>query len=252
MENLDRRVTGERRQSEVYKRTSASVYLKEIIYGGVDGTITTFAVVAGFSGAAISNEATTQLSFATVLLFGVANLFADGVSMGLGDFLSVRSEQGLYTSIRAKERRESMRNAETEALATKNILLEKGFLEYDADTLTDIFRKNDRYWVDFMMTNGLEIQDPRGESPVYTGLATFLSFLVFGFIPLLPFVVTSSFDPQVVFEFSSIGAGLALVTLGILKWKIIGTNIFKSVGEIVLVGGAAASIAFFVGTLFTL
>ena len=59
------------------------VHLKELVYGGVDGIVTTFAVVAGFNGAQVDATVTTALSTATVLLFGIANLFADGVSMSL-------------------------------------------------------------------------------------------------------------------------------------------------------------------------
>jgi len=79
--------------NEEHQQSPFADYFREIIYGGIDGIITTFAVVAGFSGAALSSDTTTQLSFLVVLLFGLANLFADGVSMGLGSFLSVRSEQ---------------------------------------------------------------------------------------------------------------------------------------------------------------
>lgn len=229
-----------------------SAYLKEVIYGGIDGIITTFAVVAGFSGAAFSNESTTQLSFLVVLLFGLANLFADGVSMGLGNFLAVRSEQGLYKSLRAREEQDSLSNEEGEAEETKAILIRRGFSEKDAQTLTDIYKKNDQYWVDFLMNNELKIPDPTSENPFYTGLATFTAFIFFGFIPLIPFIVMSSFDPQTVFQFSTVGAGIALVLLGVLKWRIIGRDLFTSVFEVVIIGGVAASIAFLVGTLFTL
>ena len=228
-----------------------SAYLKEVVYGGIDGIITTFAVVAGFSGAALSNESTTQISFLVVLLFGLANLFADGVSMGLGNFLAVRSEQGLYNTLRAKEERDSLCNADGEADETKRILIQRGFSEEDAVTLTAIYKKNDPYWVDFLMSNELKMSDPTGENAVYTGLVTFFAFVSFGSVPLVPFVVMGSFDPKTVFWFSTGGAGVALVILGVLKWRIVGTGLLRSVGEIVLVGSVAASVAFFVGTLFT-
>ena len=226
--------------------------MKELIYGGVDGTITTFAVVAGFSGASFSNESTTQLSFVMVLLFGLANLFADGASMGLGNFLAVRSEKSLYSTIRAKEEKESVDNEDLEAEETKVILMERGFSESDAQTLTSIYKKNDPYWVDFLMINEVKISDPSEENPLYTGLATFLAFICFGFIPLIPFVAFGSFAESTAFEFSALGAGISLVLLGICKWEIIGTGLMKSVGEIVIVGSVAASIAFLVGSFFTL
>lgn len=236
-----------------HKRSKASAYLKELIYGGVDGSITTFAVVAGFSGAAFSNETTTQLSFLVVLLFGLANLFADGVSMGLGNFLAVSSEQSLYKSIREREEREAMCNEDIEAEDTKTILIERGFSPKDAATLTEIYRKNDPYWVDFLMNNELKISDPSEEKPIYTGFATFSSFIFFGFIPLLPFMILHSFTSQTVFLFSAVGTFMSFVLLGVLKWEIIGNvRLYKSVGEIVLMGGVAALIAFGVGSLFTI
>ena len=59
-------------------------YLAEVIYGANDGIVTTFAVVAGVAGAALSPS--------IVLVLGAANLFADGFSMGMSNFLSRRSE----------------------------------------------------------------------------------------------------------------------------------------------------------------
>lgn len=233
-----------------HKFSPVSVYLKEVIYGGVDGIITTFAVVAGFSGAALSGDTTTQLSFLVVLLFGLANLFADGVSMGLGNFLAVRSEQSRYCSIYAKERHESKHNGEEEVEETQTILMKKGFTEADAATLASIYRKNERYWVDFMMSHELKIPDPTDENPYYTGFATFVSFVFFGTIPLIPFMIMGSYDPQIVFYCSASSAFLALILLGFLKGNVVGTGRMRSIGEVVLVGGVAASIAFMVGTFF--
>lgn len=235
-----------------HKQSPFSSYLREVIYGAVDGIITTFAVVAGFSGAALSSDTTSQLSFAVVLLFGLANLFADGVSMGLGNFLAVRSEQGLYRSLRIREKDSSLENGSREAEETVQALIEKGFSESDAKTLTDIYRKNEPYWIDFILNNELKIPNPMDESPFSTGLATFIAFITFGFIPLLPFVVLDSIDPATVFKISAIGAFVALVVLGIFKWKIVGTNAFKSILEVVVIGSMAATVAFFVGSLFAL
>lgn len=225
-------------------------YFKEVIYGGIDGIITTFAVVAGFSGAALSNDSTTQLSFMVVLLFGLANLFADGVSMGLGNFLSVRSEQDLYKAARKKEAEEVRHNATMEYEETITILMQKGYTETDATAMADLYRKNEAYWIDFMMTHELELSDPRGENPVVNGLTTFTSFLIFGSIPLIPFMLFGSGDPQTIFYYSVAGTFVALITLGLLKWKIVGSALRNSLFEVVLVGSVAASVAYFVGTFF--
>lgn len=60
-------------------------YLRDLVYGANDGIITTFAVVAGVSGGALSVKA--------VLVIGVANLLADGLSMGVGNYLAIVSHE---------------------------------------------------------------------------------------------------------------------------------------------------------------
>jgi len=235
-----------------HQRSPFAEYIKEVIYGGIDGIVTTFAVVAGFSGAAFSNETTTQLSFMVVLLFGLANLFADATSMGLGNFLSVRSEKDLYNTARAKEQLEVQTNTHMEYQETITILMQKGYSEGDATAMADLYKKNEDYWVDFMMNHELEMPDVRDENPIYTGLVTFLSFLVFGSIPLLPFMVPIETTASTAFELSILGTFTALVLLGLLKWRVVGAGIWKSLFEVVIVGVVAAGIAFFVGTLFTL
>ncbi len=238
--------------AEEHSHSLFADYFKEVIYGGIDGIITTFAVVAGFSGAALSNETTTQLSFVVVLLFGLANLFADATSMGLGNFLSVRSEQALYQKARKREEREIKESHDFEHEETITILIQKGFSEADACKLADIYRTNEEYWVDFMMRYELGLADPRTENPIHTGLATFTSFLMFGAIPLLPFILPITTSAGFAFKLSILGTFVALVSLGLLKWRVIGAKLWPSLFEVLIVGGVAAIIAFTVGSFFNL
>ena len=92
--------------------------IKEIVYGGNDGIVTTFAVIAGFTGAYSSTNTTLNLSMLSVLLFGLANLFADGAAMGLGSFLSLRAEKSVYHDFKEKERYEIEHNPEMEKAET--------------------------------------------------------------------------------------------------------------------------------------
>ena len=225
-------------------------YFKEVIYGGIDGIVTTFAVVAGFACAALSSNDVTQLSFAVVLLFGLANLFADAASMGLGSFLSVRSEKDLYHVKRGQELDEMRSNPELEIKETIDVLVAKGFSAADAQTLASIYKGNEDYWLDFMMNHEHEMPDPRSENEVFTGIATFTSFMIFGSIPLLPFMVLSSGDAATTFTYSCIGTFIALITLGLLKWRVIGSKLGASLFEVVAVGGTAAVLAYYVGTFF--
>lgn len=225
-------------------------YFQEVIYGGIDGIVTTFAVVSGFAGAALTSDSTTQLSFLVVLLFGLANLFADAASMGLGNFLSVRSEKDLYHATREAERQKLHTDAQTERADTIRIMQAKGFSEADATTLADIYRHNEEYWLDFIMQHELELADPRGEREIFTGLATFFSFMIFGAVPLLPFMLRESGDPATAFVYSALGTFGALILLSLLKWRVIGAKLGSSLTEVVLVGGTASILAYFVGTFF--
>ena len=253
MNTLDRRLEIlDQHLQEEHKQSPFADYFKEVIYGGIDGIITTFAVVAGFTGAALSEDATTQLSFMVVLLFGLANLFADGVSMGLGNFLAVRSDKDLYMRSHKKEADEIKDNPEYEYQETITILMKEGYCEADATTMADLYRKNEPYWTTFMMNHELSMPDVRGENPIYTGLATFFSFLVFGVIPLLPFILQGDGNAQTTFIYSCLGTFAALLALGVLKWRVVGERLQSALMEVLLVGGAAAVVAYFVGTFFAL
>jgi vacuolar iron transporter family protein len=222
-------------------------YLKEIVYGGNDGIVTTFAVVAGFTGAQAGTAIPTY-SFLTVLLFGLANLFADGASMGLGNFLSVRSEQDSYKKQQKKELYEIRHHPEMELKETIQILINKGYDEKDAAEMARLYSKNERYWLQFMMDQELELPNPTGEKPHLTALATALAFITFGFIPLSPYLFTQ--NTTLAFSYSLAATATALILLGLLRWRVTKESLARSVLEIVTVGGLAAAIAFTVGSFF--
>lgn len=222
-----------------------STYLKEIVYGGNDGIITTFAVVAGFSGA---QAQITSLPVFVVLLFGFANLAADGVSMALGNFLSTRSEQDVYKMYKDKELHEIRTNKEQEIVESIEILTKRGFSETQAKDLVKIYATNEKYWLEFMMNDELSLPNPEGEKPERMALVTFFSFVSFGLIPLLPYVFLPNAPEH--FLYSCISTLGALLLLGILRFKVTGQSWVRSIGETLLLGTTAASIAYLVGTWF--
>lgn len=231
---------------EEHKMSPLTEYLKEIVYGGVDGIITTFAVVAGFTGA--NSGSVVQYSFITVLLFGFANLFADAASMGLGNFLSIQSEKDVYKSEKEKELKEMQNNKKMEMAETVHILQNKGFSKKNAETLTKIYVQNEKYWLNFMMEQELEIPNPESTNPFYTGFATFFSFIVFGFIPLAPYLIVNAV--YIAFAFSVASTLFALVLLGFLRWRATKEKMQRSIGEVVLLGSISAVVAFMVGSFF--
>lgn len=229
---------------EEHKITPFSAYLKEIVYGGNDGIITTFAIVAGFAGAQAN---LIQLPVYTVLLFGFANLFADGVSMALGNLLSIRSEQDVYANEKSKEMHEIKHNTEMERIESVQILITRGFTKPQAEQLISIYMTNPKYWVDFMMNQELELPNPEKDNPSMMSLVTFISFVCFGFIPLTPYVF---FHGSSLFIASIFTTAIALFLLGVMRWRISKQSFIRSVGEMLLLGGAAAIVAYVVGTLF--
>lgn len=229
-----------------HKISPFSQYLREIVYGGTDGIVTTFAVVSGFSGAAAMGNG--GLPALAVLLFGFANLFADAASMGLGNFLSIRSNQDVYREEERKELHEIKNNPKMEIEETIEILKEKGYSGADAQEMAKLYSKNEKYWLDFMMSQELERANPERDNPYLTGLATFLSFISFGFLPLIPYILTAGQKVDFIIPCSISLFGLLL--LGLLRYKVTKESVFRSIGETVLLGSVAGGIAYLVGTFF--
>ena len=221
-------------------------YIRQIVYGGIDGIVTTFAVVAGFAG--LAAEGTAEVGVLAVLLFGLANLFADATSMGLGEFLSARSEQDVYRAVRAKERREIETSPAQEKAETIQILKAKGVRPDDAEAMSDILLRNPEMMADFMMQYEIGLADTTDERPWLNGLVTFCSFIVLGSVPLLPYILAGAGTE--VFLVSCAATFAALVALGILRWSVSLESLARCVGETLLVGGACAVVAFGVGLAF--
>lgn len=230
-----------------HHRTVFSQYLREIVYGGNDGIVTTFAVVAGFTGAQ-KDPATSAVPMISVLLFGLANLFGDGLSMSLGSFLSLRSDQDVYRNEKAKEYDEIVHEPHHELAETIEILRRKKFSDNDAKTIASLYRKNESYWTEFMMKDELDMPNPENEKPLFVALSTFSSFVFFGFIPLLPYV--AKFSHVNLFSYSLIFTAIALFLLGLLRSTVARQRPIRGIIETLLVGGVSASAAYFVGSFF--
>lgn len=216
-------------------------YLGEFVYGGIDGSVTTFAVVAGAAGAGLESS--------VVIILGFANLIADGFAMSVGSYLSTKSERENYDKHKKIEYWEVDHLPEKEREEVREIYQSKGFegelLEQVVDTIT---ADKDR-WVDVMMKEELEMSEST-KSPIAMGAVTFLSFQLFGLIPLLVYVwdYLNPLDLSL-FTYSSILTGLTFGLIGYLKAVVNQTKTLRSVIETLLLGGAAAALAYFVGDL---
>jgi len=225
-------------------KTVFSLYLKQIVYGGIDGIVTTFAVTAGFTGASfVSGDMSISMPISIVLIFGIANLFADGVSMGIGEFISSRAEKNNYEKEYKNEITEIKKNKEYEIKETIFLLKEKGFNDDDAKSIVNLYKKNPNYWANFMVNYEIGIFNDN-ESPLKKSLATISSFIFFGFIPLISYIF--SFKTNI-FISSIIFSMIALIVLGYLRARVTKEGNIKSIIEILFLGSVAGGIAFFVG-----
>jgi VIT1/CCC1 family predicted Fe2+/Mn2+ transporter len=221
----------------------SSEFLREIVYGGNDGIVTTFAVVAGFAGAGATGVA--AVGGVAVLLFGLANLLADATSMALGAFLSARSQADMYRATRARELSEIHERPELERAELFEILRSKDVPEADIHAFAALYQRNPELLADFMMQNEIGMVDPSDCNPVLDAVATFLSFLTFGVIPLIPYFLLA--PDQTTFQWSVLATFVALVLLGLLRWNVTVESVMRCVTETVAIGSLCAVIAYAVG-----
>lgn len=217
--------------------------LRQIVYGGNDGIVTTFAVVAGFAGAGA--EGAAQIGTIAVILFGLANLFADATAMGLGEFLSSRSERDVYRATRNQELKLIRSEPGSERAEIIALLAARDVSGQDAEALADELMKHPNLLADFMMSYEYGMANPEDENPARNAVFTFVSFLIFGVIPLIPYFLS---DPTpAVFIQSVVATFFALLALGVLRVAVTGEQPIRSIAETLLIGGTCALVAYVVG-----
>lgn len=217
-------------------------YLKDLVFGAMDGTVTTFAMVAGVAGAGADVR--------IALVLGLANLFADGFSMASGNFLSARTVRDELENARRMEERHIDLVPDGEREEVRQIFQAKGFSGEILDEIVRIITRNRKRWVETMLVeeHGLPLET---HSPRMTALVTFFAFCVAGAVPLVPLLFyMDSKMTDTVFWLSITGTAAGFVLVGILKSFVLKTNTIRSVLETVILGGLAASIAFAVGYIF--
>jgi VIT1/CCC1 family predicted Fe2+/Mn2+ transporter len=215
-------------------------YLGEFVYGGIDGSVTTFAVVAGAAGA--------NLDSAVVIILGFANLIADGFSMSIGSYLSTKSQREQYEKHKNIEYWEVEHLPEKEEQEIRDIYQAKGFEGELLEAVVKKITEDKHRWVDVMMKEELEMAE-ENKSPWTMGLVTFLSFLTMGFIPLLIYVWDFIYPVQRdLFFISSVLTGICFLGIGWLKSLVNETSRIRSIMETLLLGGAAAVLSYLVGS----
>ncbi len=214
-------------------------YLGEFVYGGIDGSVTTFAVVAGAAGA--------DLSSAIVLILGFANLIADGFAMSIGAYLSTRSEQQNFDKHRAVEMWEVENMPEAEREEVRDIFKAKGLEGELLEQVVEVICSDKDRWVDVMMKDELDmIREKRSAFTI--GATTFASFVIVGLIPLVVYVIDYIRGLESdLFLMAGILTTVAFTIIGFLKAIVTQTSKIKGIAETLLLGATAAAVAYYVG-----
>ena len=224
---------------EIAKRLAAGPrvsYIRDWVYGGIDGTVTTFAVVAGVVGADLSTKA--------LLILGAANLFADGFSMAAANFSGTKAEMEEYEQVRRMEERHVEFAPEGEREEVRQIFRAKGFKGEALESAVNVITEKRERWIETMMTeeHGLP---PISRSPGRAALTTFLAFLACGSIPLVPFVLGL---PATV-EASTVMTGLTFFSIGSMRSRWSPAPWWRAGLETFAIGISAAAMAYVVGVI---
>jgi vacuolar iron transporter family protein len=216
-------------------------YLREFVYGGIDGAVTTFAVVAGGYGA--------NLDPGILIILGFANLLADGFSMSVGAYLSAKSERDNFDKHEKIEYWEIENLPELERNEIVEIYKEKGFNGELLEKIVDHICSDKDLWVAEMMKDELGMMR-ESKSPFKIGLATLISFILVGFIPLTVYLWGFFFPIELnSFFLTSLLTGLAFILVGWLKGIVNQTSSIRSIAETLALGLLAAVVAYYVGDI---
>lgn len=217
-------------ESRLQAATERPNFLRDAVYGGIDGAVTTFAIVAGVEGAGFDQH--------IVVALGIANVLSDGFSMAASNYSGIRADSENVARLRAMEKRHIQDYPEGERLEIATILKSKGLTGKSLDDAVSVVTSHERLWLDMMLVDEYGVS-PIPAAPVRAALITFASFVLCGFVPLLPFLLKleNAFD-------IAIGAtAFIFFMIGSIKsrWSLIPW--WKSAIQTLSIGAAAAIIA---------
>ncbi len=214
--------------------------LGDFVLGAIDGAITTFAVVAGAAGA--------DLSAGIIVVLGVANLLADGFSMGVGVFLGGRAGDQEVDRLRLMIESHVEVFPEGDREAIRQIYAARGFQGEDLEMAVRTITADRDRWVGEIL-NELHGVASEPASAAKAGMVTFVAFLAIGAIPLIIFVadVALGGDIWAPFLWAAILTGGAFFLIGTIKSRFVAGKWWYEGMETLVIGGIAAALAYGVG-----
>ena len=234
------RLLADHQPTAVSKRLSKPIKastLPDAVLGGIDGCVTTFAVVSGAFGAGFSPQ--------VALVLGLANLLADGFSMGVSNYEAGQAKLEQIASTERIERGHIAVVPEGEREEIRQLYRAKGFDGELLEQVVETLCRDHNIWVSTMLTEEHGLSSV-GLSPMRSALTTFTAFLVVGAVPLLPYAVPG-LDVNTQFLTSLGLAGVIFLGIGMLKSAVYRLSIWRSGLRTLFMGGAAAGLAYGTG-----
>lgn len=241
---------------------AGSEHVKSIVFGGLDGIITTFAIIASVVGA--------DYSIQVVVITGFSKLLGDSLAMGIGDAVSESAEHDHIRGEHAREGWEYDNYRKGEVDEMVEIYKSKGFSEEEATTVINTMTKKPEYrayFLEHMCQQELGLTLPPDDKlmPVKAGFVMWLSFMFFGSLPLWPYCIFLGIHWGTVpddwatdlpypnpYQWDQFGISIAitvlcLFALGMLQGKILRQNMLKDGLSMTINGVIAAAVSYGVG-----
>jgi VIT1/CCC1 family predicted Fe2+/Mn2+ transporter len=225
------------RHTEEHSTTSELV--RDVVIGAADGLTVPFALAAGLAGAVAQSR--------IVLTAGLAEIAAGAIAMGLGGFLAARTAADHYASELRREEREINELPDHEEQEVQEILMAYGLHDTEAQRVTAALRRDPERWVQFMMRFELGLEAPQPGRAFKSALTIGGSYFAGGLVPLIPYFVLPNVGPA--FWASTAATLASLLLFGGFKGKLTGRPVLASAVQTMLIGGAAAAVAYYVAKL---
>ncbi|GAA5181845.1 VIT1/CCC1 transporter family protein [Rugosimonospora acidiphila] len=209
-------------------------WLRPAVFGAMDGLVTNIALIAGVGGGGVSAH--------NVILTGFAGLVAGAISMGLGEYTSVRTQNDQVAFELAKERRELERNPEAEAEELASMWIERGLPADLARQVAVAVGRNPDAALRLHAQEELGVNPAEQPSPWVAAFSSFLCFSAGALVPLLPYLVGAT-----QLWLSLIVGGVGLFVAGALTARFTNRRWYVSGLRQLVLGLAAAGATFLIG-----
>ncbi|MEU0154820.1 VIT1/CCC1 transporter family protein [Micromonospora fulviviridis] len=156
-------------------------WLRPAVFGAMDGLVTNIALIAGVGGGGVSPR--------SVVLTGAAGLVAGAISMGLGEYTSVRSANEQVAAEVAKERRELERHPEAEARELADAWVARGLPRDLATQVAEAVRRNPEEALRMHVREELGVDPDEQPSPWAAAISSFLCFSIGALVPLVTYLL---------------------------------------------------------------